>query len=86
VATVSSAVCAWFGDILEVDVVALQGDLDVLDLVVDLDQGDVDPVDALEVAELVGEDEHRGLMGLEDVEHKSPDLAHVVITLRSRVA
>src|SRR5450756_1156962 len=74
------------GDVLEVDIVALEGDLDVLDLVVDLDERDVDAVDALEVAELVGEHEHRGLVRFEHVEHETPDLAHVVITLRSRVA
>src|SRR5450759_4078722 len=67
------------GDVLEVDIVALEGDLDVLDLV-------VDAVVALEVAELVGEHEHRGLVRFEHVEHETPDLAHVVITLRSRVA
>src|SRR5450830_1604580 len=71
------------GNVLEADIVALEGDLDVLDLVVDLDERDVDAVDALEVAELVGEHEHRGLVRLE---HETPDLAHVVITLRSRVA
>jgi len=71
---------------LKVDVVALEGDLDVLDLVVDLDERDVHAVDALEVAELVGQHEHRGLVRLEHVEHETPDLAHVEITLRSRVA
>ena len=54
-------------------------------LVVDLDERDVHAVDALEIAQLVGEVQHRGLMGLEHVEHETPDLAHRWITLRSRV-
>ena len=60
---------------------ALERDLDVLDLVVDLEQRDVDARDALEVAELVGEVEHGRHVRLEDVEHETSDLAHGGITL-----
>jgi hypothetical protein len=43
-------------------------------------------VDTLKIAELVRKGEHRRLVGLQDVEDETPDLAHVAITLRSRLA
>src|SRR5512136_2810525 len=58
----AAAVLDDLGDVLEVDVVALERDLDVLHLVVDLEQCDVDAMDTLKIAELVGEGQHRRLV------------------------